>query len=84
MIVISRTGTPTAGQTYSLDCSLNGTADTVTYWWLDNNGTQLTNTSQLQFSPLLGSHAGAYTCQATVESVVVEEITTLEISRKHS
>ena len=84
MIVISRTGTPTAGQPYSLDCSLNGTADTVTYQWLDSNGTHLMNTSQLRFSPLVASRTGAYTCRATVGSVVVEKIATLEISRKHS
>ena len=71
-VVITSGGTPTAGQTYSLDCSVSGTTDPVTYQWFDSNGTQLTSTSQLQFSPLLASDAGTYTCRATVGSVVVE------------
>ena len=80
--VITSTGTPTAGQTYSLDCSVTGTADSATYRWFHSNGTRLPDTSQLEFSPLLASHAGTYTCQATVGGVVMESSTTLEISCK--
>jgi hypothetical protein len=70
--------TPTAGQAYSLSCSLTGITDIyiVTYQWfkgLASNGTQLTDTSQLQFSPLRASDAGLYTCRATVNSVQIEE-----------
>ena len=67
-IVITPTsvGTPTAGQAYSLNCSLTEINDTVTYQWFkglpSSNGTQLTNTSHLQFSPLRASDAGLYTC----------------------
>ena len=85
-------GTPTVGQAYSLNCSLTGINDTalvVTYQWfkgLASNGTQLTNTHQLQFSSLRASDAGLYTCQATVavNSVEIEETTTVIITRKCS
>ena len=73
MITSSTTGTPTAGETYSLDCSVSGTSNPATYQWFDNNGTELANTTQLQFSPLRASEAGMYTCRATVEGMVVME-----------
>ena len=81
-VVITTNGTSTAGQTYSLDCSVIGTTDPATYQWLDSNGTQLASSSQLEFSPLLASHAGTYTCRATVGSVMVEGRNTLEINCK--
>ena len=81
-VVISTNSTSTTGQTYSLDCSVIGTTDPATYQWLDSNGTQLTSSSQLEFSPLLASDAGTYTCRATVGSVVVEGSNTLEINCK--
>jgi hypothetical protein len=73
-------GTPTAGETFSLDCSVSGIDDTATYQWFDSDGTQLTNTSELQFSPLRASEGGVYTCQATVRGVVVEETTTVNVN----
>ena len=82
MTVITRTGTSTAGQTYSLDCSLTGADDTVTYQWLDSNGTQLTNVSQLEFSLLRASDVGLYTCRATVGGVVVMETATVNVNCK--
>ena len=82
MITPSAAGTPTAGQTYSLSCSLTPTTDPVTYQWFDSNGTQLSNTSQLQFSPLLASHAGLYRCRATEGSVMAEGSTTVTINCK--
>ena len=87
MITPSAVGILTAGQTYSLNCSLEltGTTNTVTYWWFKgsaSNGAQLINTSQLQFSSVRASDAGLYTCQATVGSVAIEETTTVTVSRK--
>lgn len=81
VIVPSIAGTPTAGETYSLNCSLTGMilADPATYQWFDSNGIQLSNTSCLWLSPLLASHAGTYTCQATVRGVVVENNKTVEV-----
>jgi hypothetical protein len=79
-VVITSTSTLTAGQNYSLGCSVSGTADPATYQWFDSNGTQLTSTGQLQFSPLLASHAGTYTCRATVGSVVVENSVMVDVN----
>jgi hypothetical protein len=87
----SPVGIPTAGQAYSLNCSIiTGVADTVTFQWFKGQGsnrTQLTNTSQLQFSSLRASDAGLYTCQTTViqnsTSVEIEETAaTVIVSRK--
>ena len=81
-------GTPTVGQAYSLNCALTGINDTalvVTYQWfkgLASNGTQLINTHQLQFSSLRASDTGLYTCQATLDSVEIEETATVTITRK--
>ena len=81
-VVITPSGTPTAGQTYSLSCSLTGTNNAVTYQWLDSNGTHLTNVSQLEFPILRASDVGLYTCRATVGSVVVVQTATVNISCK--
>ena len=80
-VVITHTGTPTAGQIYSLSCSLVIT-DPASYQWLNSNGTQLTNTNQIQFSPLRASDAGTYMCRATVGDVMAENIATVTITRK--
>jgi hypothetical protein len=80
---VTSTGTPTAGETFSLDCSVSGIDDSATYQWFDSNGTQLTNTSELQFSPLRVSEGGVYTCRATVRGVVADETTTISINRKY-
>ena len=87
MITPSAVGVPTAGQTYSLTCSLTGATDTVIYQWfkgLTNNGTLLTNNSQLQFSSLRASDAGLYTCRANVHvmGVAIEDSTTMSINCK--
>ena len=85
MITPSAVDTPTAGETFSLNCSLSGTTDPVTYQWFEgpvSSGTQLSSVSQLEFSPLRASDAGLYTCQATVGGVMVEGTTTVTISRK--
>ena len=89
MIIPTSVGTPIVGQTYSLNCHLAEVTVMVTYKWfkgLASNGTQLTNTHQLQFSSLRASDAGLYTCQATVavNSVEIEETTTVIITRKCS
>jgi hypothetical protein len=81
-IAVTRTGTSTAGQTYSLDCSLTGATDTVTYQWLDSNGTQLTNVSQLEFPSLRASDGGLYTCRATVGGVVIVQTAAVNVTRK--
>ena len=76
-------GTNTAGETYSLECSatLTGLNDQPTITWLDpmNNpvpSRMITTTgsmSTLTFNPLSASHAGTYTCRATVGSTMQTE-----------
>ena len=69
-------GTNTAGETYILECfaTATGSSDQPTVTWLDpmNNPvpsvmvTTSGSRSALAFSPLTASHAGTYTCRATV------------------
>ena len=73
-------GTNTAGETYSLECSatVTGSNDQPTITWLDpmNNPvpsgmvTTTGSMSTLTFDPLSASHAGTYTCRATVGSTM--------------
>ena len=95
-VEITSFASPTAGETFSLDCSLrlNGTSNNATFLWLkgsENNRTHLTSdvsriinsnlsASQLQFSPLKVSHGGLYTCQAVVVGIVVEDTTTVTVN----
>ena len=73
-ITITHSGVNTAGDTYTLECYVNGTKSTIIQW-LDEQGTPvfsdgsraITNStpgSFLHFSPLQQSHEGIYTCSA--------------------
>ena len=67
-VVASGDGTPTAGQSYTLTCSVSG-ASVTTYQWR-KNGTMISETGPtLSFSPLRLSDAGGYTCEVTVDSM---------------
>ena len=96
-MIITSSGSPTAGGMYTLECSVSGTNDSAMsfQWFLGpaDNRTQLTSDdsftinsnssiSQLQFTSLRASHGGHYTCQATVGGVAVEGNTTVEVDRK--
>ena len=73
---ITTSGTNTAGETYSLECSatVTGSIDQPTITWLDpmNNTvpsvmvTTTSSMSTLTFNPLAASHAGTYTCRGMV------------------
>ena len=76
MVSITPSGDNTAGETYSLECStVTGSTDIT---WLDPMNspvpsgmiTTTGSTSRLTFSPLTASHAGTYTCRATVGSTI--------------
>ena len=79
-VSITASGTNTAGETYSLECSatVTGSTDQPTITWLDpmNNpvpSEMVTTTgsmSTLTFNPLSASHAGTYMCRATVGGAV--------------
>ena len=74
------TGVNTAGETYSLQCSVTvtGSTDQPTITWLDPMNspvlsdmvTTTGNVKTLMFSPLEASHAGNYTCSAKVGDAV--------------
>ena len=73
-------GSPIAGESYSLECSAGGS--TATFQWLmgpPDGRTPIANsagviavistsfTSHLQFKPIQQSHSGLYSCQATTD-----------------
>ena len=67
-------GSPTAGQTYSLTCSVQVVAHLVvepSIEWTRQDGTVLNASSghslQLNFNPLMPSNITNYTCLASVE-----------------
>ena len=82
MVSVTAGGNPTLGQSYTLACNVNvasGVNGTPTVQWMrSGNSTPIsnggdfivTNTSTtsyiLTINPLRQSHAGRYTCQATV------------------
>ena len=87
-VSITPSGTNTAGETYSLVCSVtvSGSTDTPTITWLDPMNSQVPSDmvsttgsmSTLTFDPLSASHAGTYTCKATLGGAMgaeMEEIT---------
>ena len=79
-VSITPSGTNTAGEAYSLVCSVtvtgHGSTDTPTITWLDPMDSQVPSEmvsttgsmSTLTFNPLSASHAGTYTCRATLTS----------------
>ena len=79
-VSITPSGTNTAGDTYSLVCSVTvtGSNDTPTITWLDPTNSQVPSVmvsttgsmSTLTFNQLSASHAGTYTCIAAVGSEV--------------
>ena len=98
-VVITSSGPSAAGATITLECSFSGTNDndSTNFQWFkgpSNNRSQLTSDdlltihsnssiSQLNISSLRASHAGIYTCQATVGSVVDEGAEIVNINRKY-
>ena len=80
-ITITTVGSSTAGDSYTLKCSVSGTSDPASYQWFGPpNGESITNSASrmvfsnssltlLEFSPLQASHAGVYTCRASVGGV---------------
>ena len=76
-------GSPIAGESYSLECSAGGS--TATFQWLMGprdgrtsiaNGEAIavvstSSSSQLQFKPIQQSHSGLYSCEATTGRVTL-------------
>ena len=86
---INSSGNGTAGESYSLECTVTvtGSDDQPTITWLmgptDNMITSgvVTNggMSTLTFNPLSVSHAGTYTCRATLGSAMDSESRTITV-----
>ena len=73
-VTITDSGMSTAGQMYTLTCSVD-VPGTPSIQWQYSNGSVVTNgggitvsAGVLTFNPLLTSHGGEYTCQATAET----------------
>ena len=76
-VTITDSGISTAGQMYTLTCSVD-VPGTPSIQWQDSNGSDVTSgdgitvsAGVLTFNPLLTSHGGGYTCQATAEMTSV-------------
>ncbi len=67
-------GTPTAGEIYSLTCTVSGADLSVymtSYQWRKDGYVLAGETAvALSFSPFRLSHAGQYTCEVTVEDTM--------------
>ena len=86
---ITPSGLNIAGETYSLECSVNGFE--AIFQWTDEGGVQLTSqdyrristttpfSSQLQFSPLHQTHGGNYTCTANVSGTMESQSTVVHV-----
>ena len=75
LAVISPSGGPMAGQSFSLTCSLSGGASlqpTLSYQWTREGGSLMTNTATLNFDTLYLSDAGQYSCQVILTSSQLE------------
>ena len=74
MSISPASGSPTAGQKYSLTCSVKVVPHLVvepSIEWTRQNGTVLNastgSTLQLDFNPFHPSNSGHYTCRATID-----------------
>ncbi len=75
LAVISPSGIPMAGQSFSLTCSLSGGASlqpTLSYQWMREGGSLMTSTATLNFDTLYLSDAGQYSCQVILTSSQLE------------
>ena len=84
-VSITASGNNTAGETYSLLCSVTATSKPTITWSDPTNKTILSdmvtatdNTSTLTFNPLSASDAGTYTCTATLGSDSVSQVVTVQ------
>ena len=78
--------TPTAGQNYTLTCSVSRVENfnpIIAYQWTKNNGTEIqvgTNSNTLSFSPLRLTDVGRYTCEVTISSLFLNSDITMPSS----
>ena len=79
VVSITSSGINMAGENYKLECTttVTGTTEEPVITWMNSMGNITTprvvatgNMSTLTFIPLAASHAGMYTCQATLGSAM--------------
>ena len=88
-MTVTTSGNNTAGETYSLECSVNGGHSAQFQWFneseIDVTGQESTvftssrSSNVLEFSPLHQSHGGTYTCSANVSGIVVSKSVELSV-----
>jgi hypothetical protein len=93
-IAITSSGTATAGESYSLECTVivTGSTDLPMITWLmgpmDNritSGVVTTGSmSTLKFNPLAASHAGTYTCRVTLGSAMESASRAITVRSEYS
>ena len=83
------TGSKTAGDIFSLECTLNGLSfiKNISFQWLlpINTSTHIyenSSVSQLEFNPLQQLHEGIVTCQATVDNIERKANYTITVNGK--
>ena len=90
-MTVTTSGNNTAGETFSLQCSVNGGHSAQFQWFneseIDITGQDSTiitsshsSSNILEFSPLHQLHGGTYTCSANVSGTVV--LKSVELSVK--
>ena len=93
-VAVIQSGVNTAGENFTLECSLNGTNDTddVTFQWSNEisilNASNISSTitvstadQYLHFTPLQQQHKGVYTCTAvTVNGATESKSITLSVN----
>ena len=91
--ITPNSGSVTAGESYSLQCTVTvtGSTDQPTITWLYDassdpiitvsvtSGSAGSYSSRLMFNQLAASHAGTYTCRATLGSAVDSASTTITV-----
>ena len=94
-IVLTTSGASTAGEVYSLECSVNTTdsssnQSTIDITWLNPMNDRVPsgmvstvgNTSTLTFNPLAASDAGTYTCRVGAGSTIQNATTSITVESK--
>ena len=64
-VTITPSGTPVAGQSFTLTCQATTTLASPSYQWFNDGGDLVGNVSILTLNPLLESSTGEYSCQVT-------------------
>ena len=65
-VTIRSSGTPVAGQSFTLTCEVTTTLMNPTYQWFDDNGNMISSNAVLTLNQLLESNTGEYSCQVSV------------------